>query len=599
MKKEDRVRTPFVKNSEKHNIQTGKINDHDSDDIKIYALAAAVGAVAIWLFFHNLGLAELGKAEGRIAEVVREMLIKKDYLHPTCLWVPYVTKPLIPYWLIIGVERLTGELNELTLRIPSAVGGLVAVTATWLLGTMIYDKKAGLLGAVVLVTSFGILQWGRCAAPDMLNVAFIMVSVSWYWYWRNRPTWWAVFIFGVLTALSGHMKGMVGVVIPLMVAGIDIFMAKRIRRILMPDVFIPLIAGLLLYFVPFLLSSSAGGTAKGYHWLAMAVHESITRAVKPFDHKGSPFMYFEFVPIWMLPWTPLFIGMLYLLVRHLPGQSQETKWLLASCVAIFAMFTFAGSRRSYYILPILPFCAVISGAAVEQSWRGSRGVTLVLKGQVWLFLLLSLGLLGFGIFGLFIYERIFPLSFLLGLLVHGGAMLLVSAFVYWGMFKKFQITPELRTLSVAFVAVAFMVSLLAFEKTYFDKRGTEQRFAKEVLALLTNKQHLVPLYYRLGTRQRARLSFYLKRPTPIKNFLKAADVYSAFIPGKQFLILVARENAPELMKFSKKFPELFLEPLFQEGSFPWEGWPNRQENEKEGKLLCLTLGSRHSREAIP
>ncbi len=590
---------PETEQAHMHDVQPEKTFSQDSGDAKFYTLAAAVGALSIWLLFHNLGLAELGKAEGRIAEVVREMLIKKDYLHPTCLWVPYVTKPLIPYWFVIGVERLTGELNELTLRIPSAVGALVAIAATWFLGTMIYDKKAGLLGAAVLVTSFGVLQWGRCAAPDMLNVAFIVLSVTWYWYWRDRPTWWSVFIFGVLTALSGHMKGMVGVVIPLMVAGIDILMSSRIMNMLRLNVLLPLIVGLLFYFVPFLLSASADGAGNGYNWLAMAVHESITRAVKPFDHKGSPFMYFEFVPIWMLPWTPLFIGMLYLLVRHLPRQSQETKWLLASCAAIFAMFTFAGSRRSYYILPILPFCAVISGAAVEQSWRGSRGVTLVLKGQVWLFLLLSLGLFGFGIFGLFIYERIFPLSFLLGLLVHGGAMLLVSALVYWGMFKKFQITPELRTLSVAFVAVAFMVSLLAFEKTYFDKRGTEQRFAKEVLALLTNKQHLVPLYYRLGTRQRARLSFYLKRPTPIKNFLKAADVYSAFIPGKQFLILVTRENVPELMKFSKKFPELFLEPLFQEESFPWEGWPNRQENEKEGKLLCLTLGSRHSREAIP
>ncbi len=589
MKKEDRVRTPFVKNSEKHNIQTGKINDHDSDDIKIYALAAAVGAVAIWLFFHNLGLAELGKAEGRIAEVVREMLIKKDYLHPTCLWVPYVTKPLIPYWLIIGVERLTGELNELTLRIPSAVGGLVAVTATWLLGTMIYDKKAGLLGAVVLVTSFGILQWGRCAAPDMLNVAFIMVSVSWYWYWRNRPTWWSVFIFGVLTALSGHMKGMVGVVIPLMVAGIDILMAKRIRRILMPDVFIPLIAGLLLYFVPFLLSSSAGGTAKGYHWLAMAVHESITRAVKPFDHKGSPFMYFEFVPIWMLPWTPLFIGMLYLLVRHLPGQSQETKWLLVSSAAIFAMFTFAGSRRSYYILPILPFCAVISGAALNRAWNNSRAITTVLRGQVWLFLLLTLAVVGFAIFGLLMSRRILSVSFLSGLLVHGGVIFLLAGAVYMGLLTKANFTTAQKTLGVVLVGVVLMAGLLGFEKAYFDKMGTERRFAKEVLALLHHAQNATPVYYRLGTRQRARLSFYLNQPRPIKNFLQSKEVYDALVPGREFFIVVAREDAPHLMKGLKAIHGLELQTLVQEMSFPWEGWPNRQEKEKEGKLLCLRL----------
>ncbi len=553
-------------------------------------LTFAVFAMGIFLLFYRLGLAPLGKAEGRIAEVVREMLIKRDFLHPTCLWVPYVTKPLVPYWFVIGITKLRGSLDEFTLRLPSAIGASFALMATYFLGGKIFSRQAALLATGILGTCLGFIQWGRCASPDMLNLAAIIVAIAWYWHWRQEPRPWTVFVFGCLVALAGHMKGMVGIVITLMVVAIEILLNRRLKGLMRPVVLVSLGAGLCLYLIPFLLSNWDNG-AVGYNWLSTAFHETVTRAIKPFDHRGSPFMYLEFVPIWTLPWTPLFLAMLFLLFRRFPKQTTDTKWLLLSLIAIFGMFTLAGSRRSYYILPILPFCALITGVIIEKGILTRRQTRSALRIQTWFFLLFSSLLILASGWGLLSKDVPFTKEFIVVVLAHGLVILAcATAAIFWLQRDKKRLTGlAMLTLSTAFFTMA---GISGVEKPLLDKAATEKTFLKHVRQVLLKEQRFTPAYFKLGTRARTRLSFYLHQDKPVKNFVDTSSVKDALSTRGDWLFILSREDKAMLMGSLSLEPHIKAEEILTERSLPWEGWPDRQEKERQDKLLCIKVSKK-------
>ena len=158
-----------------------------SDRISI-SLASVLFLATSWILFCHLGTAHLWNPEGRVGEVVREMFVRGDFMHPTSGWQPHVSKPLIPYWLAVVATKLHGTLDEWSIRLPSAIAGVLAVISTALLGMRLFSSLVGLTAGTILVSSLGLALWGRCTAADMLSLAGIIVSVTWYWWWRDRPT---------------------------------------------------------------------------------------------------------------------------------------------------------------------------------------------------------------------------------------------------------------------------------------------------------------------------------------------------------------------------------------------------------------------------
>ncbi len=533
------------------------------------------------VFFFNLGLCELGRAEGRIAEVVREMLLRGDYLHPTCLFMPYVTKPIIPYWFVIGIYKARGILDEFTLRLPVALSVILSALSTYFLAKRLFGLKIALASALIFLTSYGVITWGKIAAPDMLNVFFIILSVTLYWFIREqeKPFWY--FLLGVLIALSGHMKGLVGVVIPLLLIVIDVIYKRRFSIFFRPKIIGPFLFGLLFYFIPFFLSSMTGPN-QGYNWITMALHESLTRAIRPFDHRGSPFMYLEFLPIWMLPWTPLFLSSIFIFLKGLKGLPYEAKWLGVSILAIFLLFTVAGSRRSYYILPILPFCAIFTGMLFDSSLPFKESLVkraIGLQGAFFLFFALSLCLLAsYGLIG-----RTFPLKedFLRAVLVH-GLLLLVGTFLIFYFLKKERASSLI--FSLLFTGYILTAGFILVEKSHFDKFSTERTFVKGLKAIQKSLPNTIKFsYYHMGTRTRARLSFYLNEKEPIPNLTKIKRE-----EAKDLVLISEREDFEILLRDLKRYNMDYRILLKQEVPW-WLGWPNRQKKELRHQLLCVLI----------
>ncbi len=561
---------------------------HSKASWEIYLIVSMLLFSVLLLFVH-LGLAPLNKAEGRIAEVVREMLITGDYFHPTCLWVPYTTKPLLPYWLIICFYRLRPVLDEFTLRFPSVLFAALAILSTFLLGRRLFSTKTALLGGIILSTCYGVITWGRCAAADMMNMSLIVIAVSYYWLNRDRPSFPRALILGVLIALSGQMKGLVGVAIPLGLMAIDILLSGKLRQFFAPRPLFGFALGLLVYFLPFLPALS-GHDLSGYNWLYMAVHESITRAIRPFDHKGSPFTYVEFVPIWLIPWSIILFGMLGYYAVNIKRLTYEARWLLLGFAFIFMMFTLAGSRRSYYILPILPFAALIAGSLLEFQDPGQRISKYIIRAQLVFFLLLSVILIVSPMVAHFLKVPL-PMDFFYILALEGT---IVLPFALYPFVKGHgHSLPSHEIISICAVAFIIGSGFLLFEKPFFDRMETEKPFILKVKQYAENRPLKAEniLYYKLGPRTRARLSFYLNYSRPIKNLDGLDKIENRLSrPGSIFLI-AEREYGQKMENYFGRGPDehTSISTLFCQGLHGFEGWPGKTKRYEKGRLCLIKI----------
>ena len=270
--------------------------------------------VAVFLLFWELGSRGLCTAEGRWAEVAREMLLTGDFFHPTLHGMPYFDKPLFSYWLIALVAPLTG-LNEWALRIPSAVCGLAALWATRWLGKRLFSETTGRLAGWILLTSQGFLFWARTGQADMANVAFILLAVVWYWRRRDMPCFLTYLVFYLILFVGAQMKGLTAVIVPALVIFPDLLREKRWKSLLSGPHFLALIAGAMVYLVPFLYSSMTRGDY-GSSGLALVFQENVQRFFNPFDHEEPFYAYFKHVPVLFLPWAPVLILALGLFVFH-------------------------------------------------------------------------------------------------------------------------------------------------------------------------------------------------------------------------------------------------------------------------------------------
>jgi 4-amino-4-deoxy-L-arabinose transferase-like glycosyltransferase len=335
--------------------------------------AVVLGAAAV-LFFARLGERSLWSEEVRWAEIPREMARAGDYFWPTFNGRVYYDKPLGSYWLVLGVSRVTGTIDELTARLPSAISGLMGVVLVMLLAKRLYGRRVAVLAGAILSTSFGCLVFARTAAADMENLVGVLAALWLFVRNDGRPGGRWPIAFWLVMAVTSLTKGLLGFALPLLVAsvystwtGLADGRSDRgwIKRVVVANgwllnrttlVAAPLAAA--VYLTPFFLSH--GGLAEG---LGMVYRENLRRFYDPVNHRGPVYLYAYVIFMLLAPWSLLLPAAL---VHGHVSQNRGDRFALTYFWAIFVFFTLSASRRSYYLLPILPAGALLIAALLVR-----------------------------------------------------------------------------------------------------------------------------------------------------------------------------------------------------------------------------------------
>jgi len=497
-------------------------------------------AAAFVLFFWALGSKAFWGSEDRWAEVTREMFLTGDFFHPTINGQPYFDKPLVGYWLVALLAAVTGRLNEWTVRIPSALAGLAGLWGTIYLGTKLWSRQVGRTAAWLLLSTYGIMLYARLGMADMENLAAIVLAVAWYWARRDRPNFLTFLVFYLILFIGAHTKGLTSVVIPFVAVFPDVIREGRWKKYLLPSNFLAFIIGVAVYFAPFVLAdfSRHGYRSSG---IGLAIEENLVRYFQPFDHQEPFYVYLYYVPMLLLPWAALLILACVRMFGSYRSLDRHTRWLVEATILIFLFFTASGSRRSYYILPIVPFCGLLTAVYLVQredgGWKKlglaiTWGVLLVVAAArvivpvAWPFftdrigvappLTLSVGMVLFGLLAVapLVYERRRP-GFLGGMLGLG---------------------PRLAPLALA--AAVTMGGYFCFEQQQFEEFRGVRQFGREVSAVVNDPEEgaVTVASFKKGLSSNA--LFYIGSPTPVLEF-ETPEELERFLdstPGTKVLV---------------------------------------------------------------
>ena len=322
-----------------------------------YRLPALI-VFASSLLFLLLGSRELWTHEARWGLICQEMLKTGDYLHPYLHGEPYYDKPLPSYWIMILTAKLFGILNEWTLRLPGALLGFFSILALYGLGKKLFNPETGLLAAWILATTPLYVSWARIASADIMNAAGILITLYWYFSKREDNGLFSYTVFFLLMSLTSLTKGLTGVVIPCLFIFPDLIRENRWKKHLNLKILLATLPAILVYISPFILSQLLGGSSYNENGLVQVFRENVQRFFNPFDHKGNPLTYFQYLPLYFFPWIIPFLPAVYFTCKNWKNLSVNSRWTALAFGLVFLFLSVSGSRRSYYLLPLIPLCSL-------------------------------------------------------------------------------------------------------------------------------------------------------------------------------------------------------------------------------------------------
>jgi len=321
-------------------------------------LLCVLGAV---LYFPALGARDFwAPVEPRYAEIARVMFIKGEWIVPTVNGNLYTDKPILYFWLVLIASKIYGAVNEWTVRLPAAIGGIGFVVATYLMGRDSFSARAGFYGAIILATSMRVIWESRWAHVDTLFCFFFVLSI----YFAGRTLLrkgnpYEILFSYAFMALATLTKGLIGVVLPglLFVA----FVIAQHDWQLIAAAKLPLgIAIFLLVAGPwfYLVYQATGG-----EWLSDFIYiHHIQRYTAGAGHRQPFYYYFTTLPVDFLPWTVFAIPALFAYRSYRPAWADPvTRFVVLWFLVVFVFFCISDTKRDLYLMPLLPTLALLVG----------------------------------------------------------------------------------------------------------------------------------------------------------------------------------------------------------------------------------------------
>jgi 4-amino-4-deoxy-L-arabinose transferase-like glycosyltransferase len=486
------------------------------------------------------------------------MRLTSRYFWPTINGRVYYDKPLGSYWLVLAAAWLTGGLDETSARLPCAIAGLLGVWLVMLVGRRLYNTRTALLAGVVLATSFSFVFFSRHASADVETITGELAAFVLFLRNEERQDgWWVVGLWLVMAATS-LTKGLLGYVLPLMVLGLYSCLAdgwaelgRRLSRGPLLGrigwlfgrnrwlfnwksiVAIPL--GVAVYYVPFAISAARTGSEKG---LEMVYRENVVRFFHPFDHRGPIYLYCYVIFALMIPWSaflPAALAEAHRKPAADPAAARNHRFVMVYFWATFIFFTLSGSRRSYYLLPILPAGALLVARLMVTPIEALSplGRRLLALGYA----VIAIAVIGGAI------AMIPPRWILTGPMAtlppapDRGVYLLcwaVSLLAVLYTLRKFD--TRRVAMSTATVGALFLAYLFIFAMPAADKWRGEKNFAEDIRRQMGEATSGVVLYKTVGPL------YYLDLPEPLPYYDDAGKLKRDALDNKLRWVIVRRRD---------------------------------------------------------
>jgi 4-amino-4-deoxy-L-arabinose transferase-like glycosyltransferase len=335
-----------------------------------FALVAVVGAAALSF---NLGSRQLiTNDDTRFPVMARDVLVNGHWLIPALPdGTPHLAKPPLVVWLIALASWPAGSVSVRTAVLPSLLSAIGVVLLTYLVGSRLFDRDAGVVAGLTVATSVGVYQMAHSSMPDMVQLVAAMGAMAVYVTsgFGGRRAWLVAF-YGVI-GVGSLAKGAAGF-IPLAIVLVDTIIAYGVvglKRL----VSIPGWVVLAAIAVPWWVVAASTGGHKGFvngvvmddqllyffvrhGWGWRTILEPVTFAITV-----------------LLPWGLLLPFAVRRIRREAdPETVRKVRLLLVWLATVFVIIAVSAQQRQRYYLPLCPAAALLVGwwhSTLTWRWR--------------------------------------------------------------------------------------------------------------------------------------------------------------------------------------------------------------------------------------
>ncbi|MGE5306581.1 MAG: ArnT family glycosyltransferase, partial [Alphaproteobacteria bacterium] len=253
-----------------------------------------------------------------------------------------------------------GQLNESTIRFPSALYATLGVLVVYLLGRKLFGAEVALMSGAILATTLVYQNQALSARVDMTLCFFVTLNLalfySLYRGFLTSPFWY--YVFYALVGISTLAKGPLGILLPALVAGTLVVLKRRwdvlAKFCLHPGVVLMLLLGAGWYVI----AVTRGG--EGFVDRQI-LQENLSRFVGGSGHSHPVYYYLPYLFSQGLPWSLFLPFVLWDAFRKFSLGQDDKLFFQLWFLAMFVFFSIAMGKRPVYLLPLYPALSVLMG----------------------------------------------------------------------------------------------------------------------------------------------------------------------------------------------------------------------------------------------
>lgn len=330
-----------------------------------FLLMATILCGLLVLFFGLGSLQLMSLNEGRRALAIKEMFATGNWLLPTQNGELYLTKPPFLYWISLVFSCIVGQVNEWTLRLPSAFAGLSVGIMVYFYTKKYFGAWAALFALQLLIANAGLAMLARRVEIEMLLTALcvgaLLSAIQFIESKENgtqknpnqKNSFW-IYLSYLLLGLAGLTKGpvaMLFVTLPLLVTAI---WTKNTRTMLV----LSNKTGWLIFFIVASTWYLAVTLKLGPDiWSTIAKRDMLEKMQND-DHAKPLLSYLGWIATDFLLLISLFLYKPKTLWRQYQSQLPFFILLLAA-ILVVVIFSLFSNKHAKYLLPLYPIIIIL------------------------------------------------------------------------------------------------------------------------------------------------------------------------------------------------------------------------------------------------